>query len=284
MDLFDYLFPKRCIGCRKFGEYICSDCFTKISFDVECICLVCNRNAINGITHPLCRGRYTIDGSSASLVYKGITKRLISAFKYKPYLSDLQKTLTDFFYEGIIQNEQFQTILKKDSILVPIPLHPEKYRMRSYNQAEILAKNLGKKLNLPVCSLLKRIKKTQTQTTLKREERKENIKDAFIIDEKVYINLFDNNLAASNAASPSSNPAPDGTGSNAAKAMKQSNIGKVKNDDPKIVDQLKNMRDTRQVIFVDDVITSGATMLEAANMLKRKGVEHIWGIALAHGR
>lgn len=137
MGLLDFIFPKFCVNCRKFGEYICTDCFAKITFDVELICLVYNRSAVEGITHPLCRGRYTIDGSSASIAYKGVAKRLVSAFKYKPFLSDLQQVLTDFFYEGLIQQEQFHRIMQIDSVLVPIPLHPAKLRERGYNQAEI---------------------------------------------------------------------------------------------------------------------------------------------------
>jgi competence protein ComFC len=231
MELLDLFFPKRCVGCNKFGDYICSDCFTRISFDVESICLVCNHPAIDGITHPLCRGKYTIDGSLASLAYKGITRRLVSRFKYQPYLSDLAHVLTDFFYEGLIQQEQFHIILKKESIFVPIPLHSEKYRARSYNQAEILAKNIGKRFSIPVYPVLNRVKKTQTQTTLTREKRRENIKGAFVLNKQ--------------------------------------NYEKIKG---------------KQIVLVDDVITSGATILEAANVLKRNGVGKVWGIALAHGK
>ena len=97
MGFLDFIFPKTCIGCGKWGDYICTFCFPEISFDVERMCLICNRAAIDGITHPSCRGKYVIDGSIASIAYKRLAKRLIYAFKYKQYLSDLQQKLNDFF-------------------------------------------------------------------------------------------------------------------------------------------------------------------------------------------
>jgi len=39
----------------------------------------------------------------------------------------------------------------------------------------------------------------------------------------------------------------------------------------------------KQVFLVDDVSTSGATLREAAKVLKKNGVEKVWGITLAHG-
>jgi predicted amidophosphoribosyltransferase len=38
-----------------------------------------------------------------------------------------------------------------------------------------------------------------------------------------------------------------------------------------------------QAILVDDVVTSGATLSEAAKVLKKAGVGKVWGITLAHG-
>ena len=37
-----------------------------------------------------------------------------------------------------------------DVVLVPVPLHWQRHRQRGFNQSEILAKELGKLLNLPV--------------------------------------------------------------------------------------------------------------------------------------
>ncbi|MBI4096276.1 MAG: hypothetical protein HY425_00990, partial [Candidatus Levybacteria bacterium] len=97
------------------------------------ICLVCNKNTLDGLTHSSCQGKYSIDGVFAGIAYKGIVKKLIYNFKYKPYLSDLKESLTELFYESIIQQEIFQNVYKITPVLVPIPLHAKRLRERGYN-------------------------------------------------------------------------------------------------------------------------------------------------------
>lgn len=196
------------------------------------ICTVCNRQAMGGLTHPVCKKRYTIDGVFPSLVYKGVVKKLVYTFKYPPYLTDMQAQLVDLFYEGIIQKEQFYPLLLQESVFIPIPLHKKKLRKRGYNQAELLAKGLAKKLDLPVIDCLHRVKETKTQVGLTKEQRQTNIKDAFSLQ----------------------------------------------------FEGLRHGQPQRlQVFLVDDVTTSGATMLEAAKILKKAGVKKVYGLTLAHG-
>ncbi len=230
MEFLDLLFPKKCVQCKKFGDYLCSDCFASISFDVQLLCLICHRPAMFGATHPVCTSRYTIDGHLASIVYQGVVKKLVYQFKYAPYITDLQKLLAALLYEGLIQQPMFHQILQRPSVLVPIPLHPVRYRKRGYNQSRILAETLAKQTGVPVVALIKRVKPTSVQANLGRAERIQNIKDAFIIDDRTHVSTS-----------------------------------------------------AQQVLLVDDIITSGATMVEAAKVLKKAGVKEVWGIALAHG-
>ncbi|MDP2638108.1 MAG: ComF family protein [Candidatus Levybacteria bacterium] len=194
------------------------------------ICLVCNKNSLDGLTHPSCKSRYAIDGAFSAVSYKGVVKKLLYNFKYKPYLSDLKNSLTELFYESIIQNEEFvrtiQQFNNKAIVLVPIPLHASRLRQRGYNHAEILAEILGKKLNLKVTDVLKRVKQTKTQFGLSLKQRKENISGAFMLNTKYLI-------------------------------------------------------DNANVFLVDDILTTGSTLLEAAKILKKSGVKRVWGLTFA---
>ncbi|OGH24233.1 MAG: hypothetical protein A3B47_04160 [Candidatus Levybacteria bacterium RIFCSPLOWO2_01_FULL_39_24] len=242
MGLLDFFFPKHCVNCRKIGDYICANCFSFISFDVSMICLVCNKGSIDGLTHPGCRGKYTIDGAFAGVSYKRTIKKLIYNFKYKPYLADLRSVLTDLFCESLIQQELFQKALGFSPILVPIPLYSKRLRKRGYNHAKLLTEGLSKKLNLKMVEVLQRTKETKSQFGLTLKERKENIKDAFTLAP---------NIPAFAKASTFANASADRS------------AGKA------------------NILLVDDILTTGSTLLEAAKMLKKSGVKKVWGLTLA---
>lgn len=185
MNLLDLIFPKYCVNCKKFGDYLCPDCFARISFDTKNICVVCGKPSIYGITHAKCMGKYKINGAFTCIVYNSVSKKLIYQFKYKPHLKNLSKLMSELMYESLIQNEEFMKTKKGRVVFVPIPLHKSKLRKRGYNQSEILAKELSRKFNIPVLNFLERIKETKTQVGLDRLERKENIRNAFVQNEKL---------------------------------------------------------------------------------------------------
>lgn len=225
MGVLDFIYPKRCVVCKKIGSYICENCFAKLSFDVKSLCLICGKPSYNNLTHPACRKKYTIDGCFSAISYNKTAQKLIYSFKYKPYLTDLKATLTDLFYESLIQNENFQKeIAKANFIFVPIPLFSSKFKKRGYNQAEILAITLSKKFKNPSQKLLKRIQDTKTQFKLSKDDRAENIKGVF------------------------------------------GAIGNVKD---------------ANIFLVDDIVTTGSTLKEAARILKKAGAKKVFGLTLA---
>lgn len=65
-------------------------------------------------------------------------------------------------------------------VIIPVPLHTKKRRKRGYNQAEILAKELGKQLNIPVAEdLVVRIKNTTPQKQKNNKERRRSLSGTF---------------------------------------------------------------------------------------------------------
>ena len=69
--------------------------------------------------------------------------------------------------------------------MIPIPIHKRKLEKRGYNQAELLADALGKKLDIPVeRELLARVVNTEPQKSLDPEHREQNLKKAFQCTEK----------------------------------------------------------------------------------------------------
>jgi ComF family protein len=70
--------------------------------------------------------------------------------------------------------------LKPVELIVPVPLHPKKEKLRGYNQAEIIAKGLSETTGLPVSTNnLIRVVYNPTQTKRSKTQRWENVKDIF---------------------------------------------------------------------------------------------------------
>lgn len=73
----------------------------------------------------------------------------------------------------------------KPEVIVPVPIHKSRLKTRGYNQAEVLALDLGKIINTKVdTKLIKRIKKTSPQKHLGFEERFNNIRGAFAVNKR----------------------------------------------------------------------------------------------------
>jgi ComF family protein len=96
-------------------------------------------------------------------------REIIHHLKYADRVS-LAGPLGDILRE-CLQKESFQ-----GDVVVPVPLHRSRERIRGFNQAELLASRTG----LPVDNrILRRRKNTPSQTGLTRNERKRNLAGAF---------------------------------------------------------------------------------------------------------
>jgi ComF family protein len=69
---------------------------------------------------------------------------------------------------------------RRDAVIVPVPLHWRRRSARGFNQSEILARQIGRCLDMPVLTgRLKRTKNTKDQVGLDMESRHNNVVDAF---------------------------------------------------------------------------------------------------------
>jgi len=76
-------------------------------------------------------------------------------------------------------------IFQKADLIIPVPLHPAKFKKRGYNQSECIANGISTVLNIPISvNNLVRIENTETQTKKSRYARYENLVNAFNINEK----------------------------------------------------------------------------------------------------
>lgn len=187
-SILDMIYPVRCPICGEIvapkGEKICATCIDKLAYIKEPRCKKCSK-PIEQEEKEYCsdclRKNYHFDKGYAVWVYNEAMKHSIANFKYhskKEYAKFYIQEMACLYGEKILK-------LTPD-VIVPIPIHRSKYQERGYNQADILAKGLGKELQIPVLStLLLRNKKTLPQKTLSDKERLRNLAEAFEYNEKV---------------------------------------------------------------------------------------------------
>lgn len=65
-------------------------------------------------------------------------------------------------------------------VIIPVPLHPSRFKERGFNQSTLLAKKLGRLVGLPVdTTTLYRTRDTGYQMALKARQRRQNVAGAF---------------------------------------------------------------------------------------------------------
>ena len=166
VHILDILFPKRCVGCGRFGRYICASC-SKLVIPIspnECICPVCGKPAIAGATHPRCRARYTPDGLTSFFYYNDVVRKAIKTLKYR-FVSDLASELMAMVP---MSSYEIRAVTgDPDGILLPMPLHVFRMRHRGFNQSEILGKLVAGQLRIRERGdILGRTKETVPQATM----------------------------------------------------------------------------------------------------------------------
>lgn len=179
MGLLDLIFPKTCVGCSKFGNYICEDCLKKVEYFRTQVCCECYRNSITGETHNYCLKRNSLDGVISLVNYASPIRELVSQLKYK-FTTDLLKEFSDkfMFEKDLVKN--------KNWTVLPLPLHHKRQNFRGFNQAELLGKLVADKLNLDFNKkVLIKTTKTKPQVGLTKKERKENVTDVFKVTKRL---------------------------------------------------------------------------------------------------
>ena len=160
--------------------FVCAGCRAKVRFIERPFCERCGRPYQGEITGefecPNCRDRelHFRQARSAVVACERMLE-VIHRYKYsrslwfEPFLAGL-----------LIGMAKPELAKEKWDFIVPVPLYPAKQREREFNQAERLAKHLSAATQVPVNKrLLRRVRPTCTQTVLSREEREENVRNAF---------------------------------------------------------------------------------------------------------
>ena len=222
------LYPKTCCFCGKLSTTECCDiCAEKIIYITEPCCKKCGK-PVRYEEQEYChdcekREAYYEQGRSV-WIHKEPVSWSLYQFKYhnrKIYGEFYAKELYRLYGDKIRQWEI--------DLIVPVPLHWKRRRRRGYNQAEVVAKHLGRHMNIPVDSkAVVRRYYTNPQKELDERERKRNLRGAFEVK--------------------------------------------------------RNWNESRKILLIDDIYTTGSTINEISKILKEKGGHKVWFLTISIGQ
>src|SRR5947209_6725054 len=137
--VLDVLFPRTCVECGRRGEWICFDCSAAVHWMTPPLCECCGREVGAGSRCQECaRARPRITGIRACSRYEGAIRQAVHRLKYSS-----QRALADPLAALM---EKTARGLPPADLVVPLPLHAARERARGYNQAGLLARELGRRL------------------------------------------------------------------------------------------------------------------------------------------
>ncbi len=173
--LADLLFPPRCVGCGRGGSFLCPPCQAGLPRAQATLCPHCGRPLRPGEACLPCRPwPFAVDGIVSPLLFEGAVREAVHGFKYANFralAASLASLLADYLEANPLPGD----------VLVAVPLHRGRLRERGYNQAALLATELGRRLRRPVVEgCLVRHRPTPPQVrTASVEERRRNVEGAF---------------------------------------------------------------------------------------------------------
>ncbi|HHV47149.1 MAG TPA: ComF family protein [Tissierellia bacterium] len=210
-SLSQFLFPEEntCLFCMSHMEgeegHICNSCSTLIEFAHREI----------DFHGPYLRKAYY------SVIYNRFIKENIHLFKYEG-----KSYLYKAFGELLLESINIKGLSDKIDMVAFVPMHRRKLAQRGYNQSQLLAQYVSRKLNKPLLkNNIVKVKMTREQSRLGMLERRKNLKGSF-------------------------------------KAV-----------------GFQDFKD-KEILLIDDIITTGATMEEISKVLMEGGAKGVYGLAI----
>ncbi len=139
-----------------------------------------------GLTHKgtICtqcqRHTYHFKKNCALGAYDGALREILHLLKYKNK-KQLAVPLGELLAERVTE-QPWSTAVQA---IIPVPLHWQRYGQRGYNQAALLAQEIGRLLHITVCEdVLYRYKRTRPQSKVIHDQRFQNVRNAFRVKNK----------------------------------------------------------------------------------------------------
>jgi len=249
----DLIFPIECLGCARVGNWLCGDCFKEIKLKPKQYCLHCKKENDFGQFCPPCQIIYDLNGVWIAALYDELL------------ISQAIKSLKYHFISGIANDLSKLIILFVDRLL-------EHGRvLKSGLDGGVDWRNFKRAQNLPLVILNFNDNLVVPVPLSKKRLRWRDFNQAELLAQKVAEKY--------------------------GLALDDSNLIRIKHKKPQAkldeVRRLENIKgcfawrggdlNKKNIILIDDVVTTGATIDECAKILKAAGAGEVWGLVVAKG-
>lgn len=178
-QLLTMLFPIFCIGCNREGEWLCTQCRVAMPALTLQRCLVCRVVQAHGAVCAEHRLHAVVAGVVAyGEFHDWHWQQLLHVWKYQG-----ARELDGLFAD--VATALVPALPGTIEVIVPLPLTLRRERSRGFNQAAILADAIAQATGLPIVPSLKRVRETPHQARLTPEQRRRNLRAAFVASEEV---------------------------------------------------------------------------------------------------
>ena len=170
--MLDLLLPQRCLGCGAGGTVLCDGCVAALPRLGATLCERCGAPTAWPVRRCReCAGRRLAFASArAAVAYDGAVRGVVAAWKERG-LRRLAALAADLVVE----------VVARPNVVALCYVPPDRDRSleRGHHPAERLARELGRRWELPVEPLVRRARSTPRQRSLKLADRRRNVAGAF---------------------------------------------------------------------------------------------------------
>ena len=184
--MLDFALPARCGGCGTIVDEVdsfCTECWRQIEWLGIGGCIVCGQplQSTDADTCAACLAKPPrLARMRSAVAYDDITRAIAIRLKHGRKVA-LARTMARYMAPLIASPEE-------DTLLIPVPLHRSRLWRRGFNQSAIVARELSRRLNVPMSvDALKRVKSTPPLKGLNMLQRRRTVSGAFRVNPKVNI-------------------------------------------------------------------------------------------------
>ena len=170
-SLFPLSFTCDCCGIETFDGNLCPNCLKDMTFNNKATCPVCGRKTERQEICIECKAKPPLfEYGMSALLYEGTAIKLIHKFK------NGDAYLRDYFADLMVAKLD---IVKPIDYIAYVPMTKKAEAKRGYNQSKLLAESISKRINVPVCDVVEKVKDTAAQKSLTGEDRAKNLRNTF---------------------------------------------------------------------------------------------------------